>query len=297
MSQLQDLARILMAAGGHVHPERSKGVYLLYIDDTGKLVSKLWTGQDFGEMELIAESARLDSMAAYLIIPDSQSSDDDEPSRSVIYISSTSALSVARYDDDDDQWVVDDSIAQFQVHADGKVTAAADSSGNVHVFFENPSRQLIHVDSAWTPTVLSTDHVDGSPLVASLVEGTMQLFYVSASDKCVHSMLRQQNGSWTDSKLAQYAFETKPKNFLMLPDDEKALNAFALTEQNQVLWITADGKTTTLGVVDSMGKLIALTSEENVPGINCAFCRGPRCSLFDYRNLRVTHPGKSKRTE
>ena len=284
MSQLQDITRILLAAGAHMDPQR-KGVYLFYVgSEDGTLISQLWTGDRFDEKELIADSARLNSTAAYLFTP---------TDRSVLYVTPSSTLGVARYSEDEEEWASDDSIPQFQVAPDGKVTAAGSSGGLGHVFFQNQSKQLIHLDEAWTATVLPANPVDGTPLRAMVVEGQMHLYYVSASDNHLHCVFQQQDSGWTDKKKS-YPFEMKLREFIMVTEEDGPLVPVALTEQNHLLWFKADGSRTILGSVNDSGIFVAPSSEENNYGFACNFCRALRCSLFDFTNLRVISPEASK---
>ncbi|KAF8340103.1 hypothetical protein F5887DRAFT_178472 [Amanita rubescens] len=288
MSQLQDIVRILLAAGAHVDPQQGRGVRLLYVgSEDGTLMSQLWTGDRFDEKELIADSARLNSTAAYLFTP---------TDRSVLYVSPSSTLGVARYSEDEEEWVSDDSIPQFQVDPDGKVTAAGSSGGLGHVFFQNRSKQLVHLDEAWTPTVLPVNPVNGTPLLAMVVEGQMHLYYVSASDNRMHCVFQQQDSGWTDNSLP-YPFEMKLRQFVMVTEGSGTLVPVALTEQNQLLWFKADGSRTILGSVNDAGTFVASSSEENVFGFQCAGCRGIRCPLFDFTHLRVISPETLKENE
>ena len=284
MSQLQDIARILLAAGAHVDPQQRRGVYLLYVgSENGNLISQLWTGERFDKKELITNSARLNSTAAYFFTPTDQA---------VLYVSPSSTLCVARYDEDEEAWADDNSIPQFQVDPDGKVTAAASTGGPGHVFFQNSSKQLVHLDEAWTPAVLPANPVNGTPLLAMAVEGQMHLYYVSAGDNHMHRVSQQQDGSWTDNNLP-YPFEVKLRQFVMVTEGNGVLVPIALTEQNQLLWFKADGSRTILGSADDTGRFVPSSSEENVPGFRCAACRGIRCPLFDFTHLRVTGPETS----
>jgi hypothetical protein len=288
MSQLQDIVRILLAAGAYVDPQSGRGLYLLNVgSENGNLISQLWTGDRFDEKELITDSARLDSTAAYLFSP---------TDKAVLYISSSSTLSVARYSEDEEEWASDDSIPQFQVHTDGKVTADVTSDGIGHVFFQNQSRQLVHLDEAWTPTVLPADPVNGTPLLATFSQGQMNLYYVAASDNHIHCVFQQQGSGWTDNSLP-YTCEMKLRQFVMITDEDGALVAIVLTEQNQVLWFKADGSRVVLGSVDDTGRFVPSSSEENVFAARCGRCRSGRCPLFDFKKLRLINPKMSKGNE
>jgi hypothetical protein len=277
MSQLHDLVRILVAAGNATHP-KGKGIYLLLVDNkTCSLTSNLWTGSDFSARELITESVRPNSLASYLITPTVET---------IIYISSSSSLNVIRYSDDDGDWIIDDSVAQHEVHRDGKLAALVGADGHPRVFFQDPSKRLIYLDNSWIPKVLPADPVNGSPLSTLAVGGQVHLFYVSASDNCLHYATQQQDGSWTDTSLPKFTFEVKLRRLLVVQDESGAFEAFALTEGDELVLVTA-AEHETLGALDEMGKLVLSSSAENTRRLNCGSCSSPRCPLFGYATLRV----------
>ena len=119
MSQLLNLAKIFTAAGGTAHPN-GKGIYLLYVEpsedeETNSLISKLWTGDDFGdEQDLIASPVHPNTPAAYLLSPGG---------KSVVYFSTSSTLSISTYDDDEGAWNEEDITAEHEAHPGSKIAA------------------------------------------------------------------------------------------------------------------------------------------------------------------------------
>ncbi|KZT11213.1 uncharacterized protein LAESUDRAFT_258324 [Laetiporus sulphureus 93-53] len=182
MSQLQDLTRCLLAAGGGPHPE-GKGFVLLYTDQSS-LISKVWTGSSFGDQELIDTDVRANAPAPYLLMP---------TTCIILSISDSSKLVSFRYDVEEEEWVPDD-IPDHVVHADGKLAAATDVDGHVSVFYQSVEERLVHLDEAWKPTLLPVQPVIGTPLTTLLSDDRVHVFYISAGDRCLHYIVRDSSG-------------------------------------------------------------------------------------------------------
>jgi hypothetical protein len=255
MARLENLSRCLAAAGGVALPG-NKGTFFLYSEDSA-LVSKEWTGKSFGNQELIASSVLPSSVASYLITPSG---------RLVICISSTSTLRAVAYDEDDGEWVDDESLGLHKLHPKGKVSGVVGRDGGRHVFFQDPSKRLIHLNNAWAPTVLPVNAVEGSPLAISAADGQVRLFYISASDGYIHNVTQQMDGGWSDAIFVKYAFEEneKPARFIVSPNEQGDLVVFALTEERKLLQMSADGQKTMLGSVDEAGGWVPANKEEAI---------------------------------
>jgi hypothetical protein len=267
MSRLEHLARCLVAAG--VALLGDQGTFLLYVDNSA-LISKEWIGKSFGNQELIASSVLPSSVASYIVTA---------TGRLVICISSTSTLRAVTYDEDEGEWVDDKSPGQHKLHPQGKVSGSAGEDGSRHVFFQDPSKRLIHLNNAWAPTVLPVNAVEGSPLATAGDNGQVCVFYVSASDGYIHYATQQKDGSWSDTIFTRYAFvgNEKPTRFLISQpvNDGGDLVVFALTEGRTLLQISADGQNTLLGAVDEAGGWVPTSKEEAVASIIWPGCIWP----------------------
>jgi hypothetical protein len=64
---VQDLARALSAAGSVKLPEsEEEGVYLVHVSD-GNVVERFWTGTESKNKTVVAEGAKADTSASYLV--------------------------------------------------------------------------------------------------------------------------------------------------------------------------------------------------------------------------------------
>ncbi|THH20744.1 hypothetical protein EW146_g691 [Bondarzewia mesenterica] len=260
MAQFQDLTRRLLAAGGAMHPE-GKSMYLLYADRSS-LISKHWTGNAFGDQDIVATSVRTNSTASYVLAPNS---------RRIICISSSSALRALTYNDEDEEWV-DDTIPHHDVHPEGKIATSFGADNRAYVFFQDPAGRLIQLDDAWNPTVLPVEPVAGSPITTAFVENKIHTFYISAKDNCIHYVIQEGGNSWSDKLMSKCSFEEeKVKRFSVGKNEESgALEAYVLTEKSALLQVvgnqdgTADAgeEKTVLGKVDQTGTFVAGTSAE-----------------------------------
>ncbi|ETW77756.1 hypothetical protein HETIRDRAFT_453889 [Heterobasidion irregulare TC 32-1] len=246
MAQFQDLTRRLLAAGGAMDPE-GKSMFLLYTDRSS-LVSKHWTGETFGDQDVVATSIRANSTASYLFSPNS---------RRIICISAASAIRSLTFNEDEEEWV-DDAIPRHDVHPEGKLATAFGADHRAYVFFQNPAGQLVQLDDRWNPTILPADPVVGSPLATTVGE-KIHLFYLSTKDNCIHYVVQGDEGSWSDKVVSKAALEGKVKRFSVGKNEETGVfEVYVLTEKNGLLQIVGDedGKAnasaekTVLGKVD-----------------------------------------------
>lgn len=251
MTQLDELARCLVAAGGAV-PKGNEGTYLLYVEDS-TLVLKHWNGETFDSEEFIAESILPTSPAPYLTTASG---------RLVVCISSSYTLRALKYDDGSAEWVDEEALGQHKVHPKGKVAGLVTADGQ-NIYYMNSSKQLVHLNSAWKPTVLPVNAAEDSPLATS---SAGNIFYLSADDNYVHYATQQQGGSWTDTICAKYAFgaNEKPNRFLASPNANGGFVLFVMTSERALLQISADGQKKTLGTVNEAGAYVPATKEEAV---------------------------------
>lgn len=255
MNDLQSLTRSLLAAGP-AEGNYGKDQYLLHVNNGTPpyLQCHQWSGDSVTKQSLIVEAVRPNSTAAYLFTP---------KARLVICISPSSALTAYVYDSEDREWVELDEwdedsavipLPIHNVHPEGRVAGTVDSSGRVHLVFQNQAGRLVHLVylmNSWFDTVLSANPVMGSPLAVAVVGDTLYVFYVSAVDGYVH-LVSGTNGNWNDRVVAKYEVEKGVRNLRMVVGygngDEKEL--YVLTNESRVLKISVDsGRVTKLGIV------------------------------------------------
>jgi hypothetical protein len=246
MTQLDDLAFCLMAAGGAEDPA-NRGVALLYVEATS-LVSKLWTSggaADFGDTMVISESVRPNSAASYVI---------GTSIRLVSYISTNNELRVSEYDEDSDEWVDDDTIPQYKVHPQGHVAAVLVPNDQIHIIFQDPSNRfnlLAKVDGSWTSTIIPVQPSPGSPIGTWTRGDQLHVFYVSANTDSLHYAIKG-SGTWKDVAGTNCVFndKSKPRRLIVMPDSTNAnlFQMFVMSEKN-TLWQFTEGaeKLTKLG--------------------------------------------------
>ncbi|KAF8075188.1 hypothetical protein FPV67DRAFT_619934 [Lyophyllum atratum] len=257
MTQLQDLARYLAAAGGAKVPD-IENTHLLYVEDS-TLFLKEWDGTKFDTQESITTDILPDSPAIYL---------PSEMTNLIICVSSASTLRALIYNDDSGEWEDDESLGQHKVHPSGGLAGTISEEGDQHVFFQDLSNRLTHLDGKWNPTILSAHAVKDSPLTVLEFDNTVHLFHVSATDNCIHYLSQQQDNTWNDSTLTAYAFNAieKPKRFFVSPDDAGALEVSVLAEHGdedaKMFRISATGEKTDFGTVNKAGNLKPTTDEE-----------------------------------
>ncbi|KAF9465822.1 hypothetical protein BDZ94DRAFT_1253272 [Collybia nuda] len=284
MSQLQELTRFMVAAGG-AKPPGSESTHLLYNEDSS-LILKEWNGTTYDSQELIASDALPDSPAVYLLPPDSD--------KRIVYINSSLALGSLVYDEESEEWAEDEEFGQHEVHPDGKLVGTVGEDGDQHIFFQDQAKNLVHLDDEWTPTILPATAATGSSLAALAFNDKVYLFYTSANDNTPRFLTLQDDDTWTDAKHAAYTFEANetPKRFLASPDTDGALDLYVLTEQKALFRVSADGKKTTLGTVTEDGEWKPTTKEEcfiliAIVAIGCGFHMGH--SIHRHRHRRRRH--------
>ena len=258
MPTIQDITRILLAAAAT--PEREDGGGVFVFNRSNTLISKTWDGKQWGQDEaLIANDASPTTPAVYYSKSDG--------SEIVFYISSSSVIKCRKAVDG--EWSDDTTFSAIAVHAQSKLHGSVSDSGDVALFFQNPSGQLVLSASSksWAQTVLPVSMQVGSPVTVS-----QNVFYVGAEDGYIHSLV-DANGTWTDSVLAKVTIPEKLQHVEVIQTDANSLDAFILTEKHTVFQlVTAPGQEEKrlLGKVDKDGQF--------VPG-ESAECGGwyPRC--------------------
>jgi len=258
MSELQELARFLFAAGAGPKPS-GDGVYFLYVEGTS-LICKEWADGAFGGQELVTSSINASSPAATVFTPSK---------RSVFYVGTSSTVCAAHYDEEEEEWTEEELPVQQKVLAEpsGQLAACLDGKLGTHIFFQDSAKRLIHLDSNFKSTILPAVSVTpGSPLAPVAAEEGIHVFYASSEDNAIHQLAH--NGSnWVDKVFAKDIEVKELKKFtaVPMPSDEEGgkgeVNLFALTEGKKMLQITSESKVT-LGIVDGGGNYVATTANE-----------------------------------
>jgi ankyrin repeat protein len=252
--QLQGIARRLAAAGYIEHPT-GQGVYILhidYVDDTNcSLICKHWTGYSFESQEFIHKPVRRDTPAAYFITP---------AYRCIVCISSSSTLCILEYNTEEEEWVTR-SISRCNVHHNGKFAACMTEGRQLHVFFQNPSGKLIHLDM--TSRVLSTVPVHatvGSPMFTGVFGGKVHVFYISSRDHRIHFVVMVPGKAPKDNTMSKCELTEGLRQFtvtLTLSKGEASFSAYVLTEGFELLRISGDKKGSVLGTMDAAGEFVS----------------------------------------
>lgn len=252
MSQFQSICRYLVAAGS-ADAADGRSTYFLYTEDSS-LISKEWDGKVFVDQTIIAESVRPNSAAAYILT---------SSVTLIIYIDTSSKLRAILFDDDCDEWYEDGSInIGHEVHPTGSVAACLNEQDQTIVLFQSKRSRL-------TVFNLNTQHITeikvhvltASPLWASLVNGTLYAFYISADDQCMHYTVNA-NDKWTDKKWSLHPFEGMVKQFIVEPKKQQRghapeFEAYVLTKEGALLHVAVDGRCEKLGRVDEKGNFVS----------------------------------------
>jgi len=228
-------------------------IYLLYVEDS-ILISKHWTGTSFSDHELVGDSVLEGSSAAYFIT---------STAKRIVCISSSFLLRSIVYDNDDEEWI-DESIEPHKVHPKGKVAGSILEGGQQNVLFQDPSRQLVHLDSSWKPTILPVNAAEGTPITVYDDEVTTYVFYVSANDNCLHYVARAPGAEWKDEVFAARPFDEKekPKHFLISQSYYGDFEALILTDDMALFQLSEDGRIRSLGTVNAAGEWAPCPMEE-----------------------------------
>ncbi|TFY69363.1 hypothetical protein EVJ58_g461 [Rhodofomes roseus] len=264
MSQLQDLTRCLLAAGYAAHPD-GQSTYLLSTKD-GVLVSKLWTGNSFGEEEIIATSVRPDSSAAILA---------DADDRIIISITAASTLAAFQYDEDEEEWIQDRALSVYNVHGKGRLSACYTADHRICIVFQNESGALVRIEetevdsdgsldegAGWTATVLkkASDPLLGTPISTVLDDNGLHVFYFSAADQRVHQL--HGGETWADEEMFDQALGPLQGLVVSTNREKGSFEAYVLTADKAVLQAEDGGDKRELGKVDGNGKLVPNTTAE-----------------------------------
>ncbi|PPQ92157.1 hypothetical protein CVT25_008782 [Psilocybe cyanescens] len=248
----QELARYLLAAGSTTDPKGNVN-YILSVDSTKSFLNcQHWKGDTLAKQELLVESVRPGSTAAYLITPSE---------KLIVCITTSSNLTSYTYDPDDREWVESDEslLSNYTVHPNGKLAGSLDAVGQVNVVFQDSSQRLISlisIDDEWTSTTLPVNAVAGTPISTLASKDGLLVYYISATDNFIHVAIHGSDGTWKDSATSKYAFTEEIKAFCV-----GNAEFFVLTAGNAILKVTAEGTKTVLGNVKD-GKFVPATVEE-----------------------------------
>lgn len=249
----QELARYLLAAGSTTDTSGSVN-YLLSVDPAKSFLNcQHWKGDTLSKQELLVESVRPGSTAAYLIT----SSD-----KVIICITPSSTLTSYSYDQDDREWVEADEspLSNFHVHPNGKLAGSVDTAGKSYVVFQDASQRLVSLISTdgddWTSSTLPGSAIAGTPVSTLASNDGVIVFYISSTDNFIHVAIQGKNNSWTDKVASKYTFSNEVKA-LCAGDGE----FYALTTKNGLFKVNNEGVRTDLGTIKD-GKYVPGTVEE-----------------------------------
>ena len=171
----------------------------------------------------------------------------------------------SNYDSDEEEWLEDDAIPAAQLHDEGRLAAcfAPDDETKAYVFYQNPSQDLVFLDSEWSQSVLPAKPLVGGGLFAVVLDEYLHVFYVASEDHLMHYLVRESDGAWVDNVLAKHKIEGTLTRF-MVNVGEKGLEAYALADSKAILQIRGgdEGSVEELGKVDEQGVFVPGTSAE-----------------------------------
>lgn len=261
MSELQELARYLFAAGAGPNPS-GDGVSLLYVEGTS-LICKEWADGSFVNQALVTSSISTNSPAAAVFSPSK---------RGVFYVGTSSTVCAAHYDDDEEEWTEDSLPVQQKVLAEpsGQIAACLDGKLGTSVFFQDSAKRLVHLDGNFKATILpAVSATPGTPLAAVTGKDGIHVFYASSGDNTIHQLSTGDGSKWVDAVFAKPedtdVKDLKKLTAVFMPgeegNDEDVPNVFALTGGKKMLQITSGSKVI-LGIVDGEGNYVATTANE-----------------------------------
>ncbi|KAF7792465.1 hypothetical protein EIP86_003504 [Pleurotus ostreatoroseus] len=254
MAETQHLVDYLVSAATGADKE---GTLVLYTD-SGNLISKHLVSGTWTDEETLAEEARKDSPACYLLGP---------TTTLILYISSTSELRGLQYNKEEEEWTEFESIPAEQLHSEGNLAACLypdnDKEG-LFAFFQVPSGELVCLDQTWSRFTLPAQPLIGTPLFADFINNAVHVFYVSKEDHCVH-FLRKGNDGWVDAVATKCTINKTMKRIMIGLDEKEGLEVYALTPERELLRInsTEGGTVTIFGTVGAGGKYVASRATEN----------------------------------
>lgn len=254
MAQFQELTRILTAAGGARSTTDNETVFLY--TSNGTLVSKVFADDKWGDQDILASGVRANSPACYL---------RGISASLIFYIDSASTLHGLRYDNDEEEWLDDDTIPAVQLHDEGRLAACfvSDDETKTYTFYQNPSQELICLDSEWAPSVLPANPLVGTHLYALVIDERVHVFYVGSDDHFMHYLVEESNGVWVDEVLAKCKLDSTLTRF-MVNRGETDLEAYAITDRKVIVQVRGgdEGSVEELGTVDEEGTFVPGTSAE-----------------------------------
>ncbi|KAF7790148.1 hypothetical protein EIP86_001100 [Pleurotus ostreatoroseus] len=222
MAQFQELTRILLAASCAPDPT-GNGTYFVYTSN-GYLVYKHLIGETFGDQDIISKD-------------------------------------VPQFDAEDEEWSVAGTDSAQQLHVESKIAGCflPESGDRFYIFFQDPEKRLICLDSDWKPTVLPADPLAGTPLCAASINGRVQVFYVGDKDHFLHYLAVSGEGVWVDNIVAKCVFDESLRSLTVAIDGEGNLEIYILTVGNVLLHVGGgvEGVTSELGKVNQEGKFVA----------------------------------------
>jgi len=260
MSQVKDIARGLSANGAGATPTNN-GHYLLYTDG-GKLVVKLWTGEAFGDEQLVSSSVRAGSSAGYVATTTKSF---------VVGVTSGSKLVVFSYDEEEEEWTEDKTLPALAVHPSGKLAATL-WQDSVRVVFQGAGGELTYLSKpaaggAWATTQLAKAVQPLAGTALSFANPGGDVFYVSAADKYIHGLYEAEK--WADSVVATTQVDVLKQMFVWTAGTKDSVEAYGLTEENAVLQVPAFGEKVVLGDVKADGTFVSKVKAECGNVVQC----------------------------
>jgi hypothetical protein len=261
MAQQQDIARFLTADGFASNP-RDNTPYFLYTNKRSSIVSRQWTGTDFGHKEFIADRIRPNSSVAGVFTNEE---------RIVFCIAHDSSFRVIKYDDGEADWLDVEQLPRYLVHPEGQVAGYVGSDGKPYAIFQDTSSRLVSLNETWTQTILPVQATISTPIANTTVGASGQhteclVFYLS-TDMRLHFLRQGMDGKWgRDSAFAEVVFENNLTKMMVTPNEKGKLVAYLLTANKGIFQVRQGGrKRLSLGKVGDDGEFIPGTDAEFFP--------------------------------
>ncbi|KAJ4325818.1 hypothetical protein N0V84_003367 [Fusarium piperis] len=255
--QVKTIVRVLRSAGSVT---LGNGNLVLLGVENGRLIEKIYDGDDLKDQRKVADNVKDGSSAVYAV---------SEKNVFGLYISQDNHIRASEFDADSEEW--DDAdlsgLGDVTVHPDSHLAIAAVYESSL-IFFQAADGVIKSINhdqesNNWTEAfpVPGGAAAGGTPISAFSTNKAVVVSFIGQDNK-LHAHSRDfETGEWTDSALPSASWEGSVTSLVVSQDvDTGAYEAFALVGTT-VDHVKKDGTRDALGSIQS-GEFVPATKAE-----------------------------------
>ncbi|KAF9766415.1 hypothetical protein IL306_001201 [Fusarium sp. DS 682] len=255
--EIKTIARALRSAS---HMTLDNGDLLLLSNQGGRLVEKVYDGEELKDQRTAAAGVKEGTTAGYARSKDRVL---------VFYIASDGLIKGSEFDDDAEEW--DDAelegLGDVTVHAESHLTVADMPGANVVLYQSTDGSveaiQYGHESDKWAvPYTIPGDALPGTPIAGFSTDKALIVSFIG-NDKMIHAHIRDfETGDWTDHTLPESSFDEPVNNLIVAKDkDTGDFEAYVLVDAT-VHHVTKNNTRETVGSFSGDGDFVPATKAE-----------------------------------